>query len=300
MTRPAQPEDEEAARLASQLVRRLRAISTDELRSRAAGAFLESLVSATAVLVCGSLAREARDSPDAASAVSAIARSLARGHLDAERVAGWLSLARSRADRLVEALFASGPATRTYDVADEPFVDRRLARLPAGVKRTLSRGRDPDLLIRLAREQDARVIGELLANPRCTEREALVVAGKRPTHASVLETVLASRHGSSRRIRRAIAHNPYASVALAVRAMQGLSTVELGDIAADERLSGEVRRHAASLHQGRKATALERDLAAAPAPSDAEVHRLIEKLLPAAGDEEDGLVFVGPDGREHR
>jgi hypothetical protein len=204
---------------AEQLIRKLVSVRSDSLRSRAAAEELRRCPPPEAVELLGYLMRARRERPAAAACVDAVARALAKEELDSEFVAAMQSLAQSRADRLVEALLASGPAARVYDHNEEPFVDRRLRQLSLGERRALSRSRDIDMLLRLAHDQDTRVVQGLLQNPRITEREAIIIASRRPTHAHVLEHVLASRFGQSRRVRQAVAHNPYAPVSLAVRAM---------------------------------------------------------------------------------
>lgn len=234
------------------------ALRTDSLRSRAVAEELSTLTPFDAVDLLGQLLRQRRDSPSAAACVDAVTRALAKGELSEDFVEALQTLARSRADRLVEALLASGPAVRTYDKNEEAFVDRRLRALTLGERRAMSRSRNIDLLVRLAHDQDIRVVQGLLQNPRITEREAVMIASRRPTHATVLEQVLASKFGQYRRVRRAVAHNPYSPVALAARAMATLTVPELEEIASDDKIAEDVRQHARTLIVGRTATPAER------------------------------------------
>jgi hypothetical protein len=231
---------------AEQLIRKLVSVRSDNLRSRTAAEELRLCPPPEAVELLGYLMRARRERPAAAACVDAMARALAKEELDSEFVAAMQSLAQSRADRLVEALLASGPAARVYDHNEEPFVDRRLRQLSLGERRALSRSRDIDMLLRLAHDQDTRG-----------------VQGLRPTHAHVLEHVLASRFGQSRRVRQAVAHNPYAPVSLAVRAMASLTAPELDAIALDERVADEVRAHAGTLLVGRRVSPAEKEQATA-------------------------------------
>lgn len=266
---------------------RLPSIGHDELRARAAARAMNVHEPVFLVLMLGKLLRLARDRRAAATCVTALSRALARGHVDAEKVERVRQAARSRADRLVQALCASGAPRREYDRQEEKFVDRRMNGLPLGQRRTLSRARDVDLLARLAHDQDPRVVRELLANPRVTEREALIAAARRPTRPAVLEEVLASRFGLSRRVRCALAHNPYASVALSVQALASLTVPDLRAVAADEHVLAEVRSHARALIVGRTVTAAERDRKAPPQTSASDgLAELLEHL-------EAGLVETG-------
>jgi hypothetical protein len=292
------PSPEEVAALADRLTHKILGIASDELRARVAAEELHALSAATAALLLNVMLRRARDLDQAASAMSAIDRALSRGEVDPEFVASTIACARSRADRLVEALLATGPALREYDQNAEQFVDRRMRALTLGEKRALSRSRDIDKLVRLAHDQDPLVIRELLVNPRLTEREAVLVASRRPTHAHVIEAVLRSRFGNSRRVRRAVAHNPYASIAQAVRALATLTTGELRLVAADEHVSAEVRQHAQVLCVGRRTTAKER-ANAAPLPEPSPADEWVREVGLTAGDEDVDfeIVAVGVDGR---
>lgn len=288
------PDAAQVAERAERLSSLVCAVETDALRARAVAGVLAGLPPVEVVMIASTLARRARDQVSAATTVAAVGRALSKGLLDAELVAACLEAARSRADRVVEAMFATGPALREYDRNEEAFTDKKMNALPLGMRRTLTRSRDIDQLARLAHDQDPRVIRELLINPRLTEREALIVASRRPTHERILEQVLASRFGNRARIRAAVAHNPYAPLTLAVRAMTGLSTVQLKAIADDDKVGDDVRRHARSLVVVRQPTPAERHATQA-APSDPEVEEALAELLaelaPAEGEEEPQVVF---------
>lgn len=296
------PAEAEIAAVTERFVALVAHVSTAELRARAAASAFTALPAVVAVRVAGRLLRLARDRAPASDTLGALARALARGLVEAEFVAECLGLARSLADRLAEALFADGPAAREYDVNQEPFVDRRMRQLSPGEKRALSKSRDIDVLTRLAHEQDVRVINDLLANPRVTEREAVLVASRRPTHARILEAVLQSRFGAARRVRRAVAHNPYSPVTLAVRAVAGLTTPELDQVAQDDKVADPVRQHARALARGRQASAAERDARAPAAPPDADGDDALEALLLALAleDDDEEPVLLGEDGEPRR
>lgn len=298
----ARPDEQQLEELAERFCQRILGIGSDALRAKVAAGELSRLSPAASAFLLNRLVRWSRDRPVAATALGAVDRALMRGELDAELVAATQACARSRADRLVEALLATGPAARLYDHNAEQFVDRRMRALTLGQRRALSRTRDIDQLLRLAHDQDPRVVTELLQNPRVTEREAVIIASRRPTHAHVLEAVLASRFGGSRRVRRAIAHNPYSTVAQAVRALATLTLAELRLVAEDEHVTAEVRQHAGSLSVNRRPTPAERANAAAPASQDASTEELLRKLAVQMETEGEPLeiVALGMDGRPVR
>lgn len=260
------------------LLRVVPGLATLELRARTVARELEGAGPLSLAALSGHALRVARDRRSAATVVSALAHALERRWVDEELVAAARDAARSRADRLAEALLAAGPAKRRYNVDDEHFVDRRMRALALGTRRAMSRVQDRDLLARLAHDQDPLVIRGLLANPRCTEREALLVASRRPTRPEVLEVVLASRFATSQRTRRAIAQNPYATVSLAVRAMATLHASALRMVLEDEQMVPAVRDHARSLLVARGVRPAERH-ARAQEPEDVEASKELERLL---------------------
>src|SRR5258705_9442393 len=78
-----------------------------------------------------------------------------------------------------------------------------------GERRALARTHDRDLLARLATDPDSTVIKHVLQNGRCTEREVLLAASRRPQRVEVLEEIFRTRRWSSnRRGRRAPAPHP--------------------------------------------------------------------------------------------
>src|SRR5258705_11004519 len=81
-----------------------------------------------------------------------------------------------------------------------------------GERRALARTHDRDLLARLATDPDSTVIKHVLQNGRCTEREVLLAASRRPQRVEVLEEIFRTRRWSSnrrgRRTRGPPAHNP--------------------------------------------------------------------------------------------
>jgi hypothetical protein len=111
-----------------------------------------------------------------------------------------------------------------------------------GERKALARGRDRDLLVRLAQDQDPMVVRNLLENPLCTEREALVAASRRPVRTAVLQEVFKSRRwATNRRVRKALAQNPYTPPSLAITALAILTAPDLREIASDPTVSSEVR-----------------------------------------------------------
>jgi len=128
-----------------------------------------------------------------------------------------------------------------------------------GERRALARTHDRDMLARLASDPDAMVVKHILQNPRCTEREVLLAASRRPQRAEVLEEIFRSRRWSAnRRVRRALALNPYSPPSLASAALALLTAPDLREVAGNLTIAPEVRVQARRL-LGNRATARHRD-----------------------------------------
>jgi len=133
------------------------------------------------------------------------------------------------------------------EVAENPgtALPRDVAEIPLGVRRSLARGVDHDLLERLLRDPDPVVIDHLLENPRIREDDAVRIASRRPIAGTSLERIQRSRRfGARPRVRVALARNPYSPTDVAIASIPGVDLPTLREIARDPTLHAEVRRHA--------------------------------------------------------
>lgn len=231
---------------AAELARVLASLEGGELRARKAAALLSELEPAEAVSMLAELLRRAdrRTDPEAA-ALEGLLRAV-RELLPAERIEELFHAAEEELE--VQALFARTQAARSFDHDREEWIDREMRARTLGERRALARTHDRDLLVRLATDQDATVVRHVLQNPRCTEREVLVAASRRPQKAEVLEEIFRSRRWSvNRRVRRALALNPYSPPSLASAALALLTAPDLREVAADLTISTDVRVQARRL-----------------------------------------------------
>src|SRR5712691_167382 len=198
-------------------MRRLLAALDDlELRARRAAAFLEEVPADEGVLALDELLRSAqrRLDPDAL-ALQGLLRGL-NIHVPPELADRLRRAAQEAGAHAVQALFTQSEAVRSFDRDSEGWVDREMRALTLGQRKAMARGRNGDVLSRLAQDHDPAVVHNLLENPRCTEREALLAASRRPARSVVLREVFRSRKwGVNRRVRKALAQNPYTPPALA-------------------------------------------------------------------------------------
>ena len=87
-----------------------------------------------------------------------------------------------------------------------------------------------------------------------TLREVLVAASRRPQRPEVLDEIFRARRWSSnRRVRRALALNPYSAPALASAALALLTAPDLREVAGDLTISSDVRVQARRLLGARNA-----------------------------------------------
>src|SRR5690349_17491252 len=231
---------------AAELARVLASLEAGELRAHKAASILVALPAGDAVVLLRHLLRRAerRTDPEAA-AMEGLLRAVR--DLLAPEIADALFRAASD-DPEVQALFARTRPARSFDHDREEWIDREMRARTLGERRALARTHDRDLLARLATDPDPMVVKHVLQNARCTEREVLVAASRRPQRAEVLEEIFRSRRWSSnRRVRRALALNPYSPPALAAAALALLTAPDLREVANDLTITTEVRVQARRL-----------------------------------------------------
>ncbi|MBI5494248.1 MAG: hypothetical protein HY904_04420 [Deltaproteobacteria bacterium] len=104
------------------------------------------------------------------------------------------------------------------------------------------------ILERLVRDDDPRVVRNLLLNPRVTEKEVLKIATRRPATSEVLEEVARNTRWNRReQVRRALVFNPYTPVEIALGFLPFLHRADLMRLAGDARVHVEVSRQAAAV-----------------------------------------------------
>ncbi|HTO98765.1 MAG TPA: hypothetical protein VMK66_17065 [Myxococcales bacterium] len=234
----------------SELARTLASLEAGEMRAHKAAAVLAALPPHEAVALLGQLLRRADQRTDpAAAALEGLLRAV-RELLEAPVAEALFHAAAD--DPGVQALLTKAVPARDFDHDREEWIDREMRARTLGERRSLARTRDRDLLARLATDQDPTVVRHVLQNPLCTEREVLTAASRRPQRPDVLEEIFRSRRWSpNRRVRRALALNPYSPPSLASAALALLTAPDLREVAEDLSVSPEVRVQARRLLGGR-------------------------------------------------
>lgn len=189
------------------------------------------------------LAASAVGSVRTAKALSALCRFLSfapESELPSARLEALRTAASENGLPRAQALLAA-PRERPEADFEVPY-DPEISQLSLGHQKSLARRADPDRMARLAAQGDARVVRELLLNPRLTEQLVVRIAARRPIRGEVLmEICRSAKWGVRTQVRLAVAMNPYAPPGLALRLLPQLSAADLRKIAASAQMAGEVR-----------------------------------------------------------
>ena len=233
---------------AEELSRALAGVEAGEIRAHKAAKILASMGAEEAVDLLGDLFRRADQRSDPHSAALEGLLRAVRTLLDPDQTDALFRAAEAAQDLEVQALLLRTEPARSFDTDRAEWVDREMKAKTLGERRAMAKQRDRDLLSRLASDQDPVVVRHVLGNPRCTEREALLAASRRPQRTDVLEEIFRSRRWSTnRRVRRALALNPYSPPGLASAALALLTGPDLREVAGDLTISTEVRVQARRL-----------------------------------------------------
>ncbi len=131
--------------------------------------------------------------------------------------------------------------------------EAKMEMMTLGQRRAMSKSLEKDTLDRLLSDPDPMVIGNILNNPRVTEKEVVKVASRRPNSPAILKLIAGHRVWSKRQgVKRALAMNPYAPPRTAIGLLASMPSAELEAISKDDTLHAQVRSHAAELVEQRK------------------------------------------------
>lgn len=135
----------------------------------------------------------------------------------------------------------------------EEFI--KMEHLTLGERRSLSKSPLKTTLDMLLNDPDPVVVGNLLNNPRITEREVLKIASKRPNSAPILKLVALNRKWSKRyAVSRALTLNPYTPTRVSIALLEKMLGTDLSAISEDATLHPELREAANELFLKRNRT----------------------------------------------
>lgn len=151
--------------------------------------------------------------------------------LGREKMSELVDLAQQHHELEIVSLLMDIPPARAAGVHAQPFLDRELSELPLGIRKAMARKLDFKLIRRIARDQDHRVIRNLLDNPGLTEMDVTRIASTRPTSPKVLEEIYKHPRWITRySTKRVVVLNPYTPTSIALRLMPFLSIQDLREI----------------------------------------------------------------------
>lgn len=128
---------------------------------------------------------------------------------------------------------------------DEPLPDPKIDGMPLGIRKTLSKSHNRDVIEKLLYDQEPSVIKVLINNPRITESDIIKIVSRRPNSDGILRTVFNSQKWKYRyRVQCSLAMNPYTPTDITLSILPELLNNDLLKIASDVRLSEVVRLQA--------------------------------------------------------
>ncbi|UCD83790.1 MAG: hypothetical protein JSU92_10915 [Deltaproteobacteria bacterium] len=110
-----------------------------------------------------------------------------------------------------------------------------------GMRKSLARGFNKNILDRLIHDQDPQVIGNLLNNPKTTEREVIKIASKRPVSGEILRIVFKNDKWISRySIKKALVFNPFTPTDISLGLINFILVQDLRLISQEDSLHPEI------------------------------------------------------------
>lgn len=120
--------------------------------------------------------------------------------------------------------------------------------MPLGSRKQAARTTKRDLIARLMRDRDHRVIELLLQNPRIRETDVVTMAARRPTTPAILETIARHRKWKNLyNIRVAVCSNPHSPEKLVIEILPTLMQQDLRAIAEGCQFSESIQTFANGL-----------------------------------------------------
>lgn len=149
-------------------------------------------------------------------------------NLGAEKISMFTAEAQERNEYDIVAILMDVECETGSDIPFQPYLDPALKETPLGIRKSLARNLDFRTIMRVAKDQDHRVIRNLLDNPRLTEKDVIAIGAARPTSHRVIETIYSHQRWISRyAIKKVIVFNPYSPLSMAIRLLLFLNFQDL-------------------------------------------------------------------------
>lgn len=141
----------------------------------------------------------------------------------------------------ISRLFTDLPPYRSGLAGYDKEEEVRMEYISLGQRRSMSKRNIKDTIDRLLSDPDPMVIGNILNNPRATEREIVKIASKRPNSHVILKMLAGHRVWSKRyAVIKAIVQNPYTQPRISVALLELMMTQDLKLVAEDAKLHPQV------------------------------------------------------------
>jgi len=148
----------------------------------------------------------------------------------------------------ISRLFTDLPPYRKGLAGYDKEEEMKMEHISLGQRRSMSKRNIKDTIDRLLSDPDPMVIGNILNNPRVTEREVLKIASKRPNSPAILALLSSHRVWSKRyAVIKAIAQNPYTQPRISVALLELMLSQDLKRIADDSTVHPQVSLSAKDL-----------------------------------------------------
>ncbi len=153
------------------------------------------------------------------------------GMLGEARILQLMEAALSRGVHHKVTVLLKNPGNEPPSSRVRPLPAPDLRDIPLGTRKSLARKPDFKMIQKIARDQDHRVIKNLLDNPRLTERDVLKIGSTRPTSPRVLEEIYNNRKWIARySVKKAIVLNPCSPLPLALSLLTYLKPTDLEEV----------------------------------------------------------------------
>lgn len=148
----------------------------------------------------------------------------------------------------ISRLFTDLPPYRKGLAGYDKEEEVKMEHISLGQRRAMSKRNIKDTIDRLLSDPDPVVIGNILNNPRVTEREVLKIASKRPNSPGILKLLSSHRVWSKRyAVIKAIAQNPYTPPRISVALLELMMSQDLRRLADDATVHPQVSLSAKDL-----------------------------------------------------
>jgi len=165
--------------------------------------------------------------------------------LGKDRISLLVQAAVTRGQTELVPVLLDSPHERGIDTYHQPYLDGELREVPLGMRKSLARKPDFKMIGRVARDQDHRVIEQLLNNPRLTERDVVRIAAVRPIAPKVLEVIYKHPKWMTRySVKKTIVLNPHSPLSIALRLLAFLNPADLEQVSSSQELHANLVQEA--------------------------------------------------------